>query len=146
MLNPPFQKTECSCFKDQASCKEQPGHLLPGQMQEILTHLKVSIEEAGKYFWNSPGMVLARMGRLFRMRTITPRFENGHCVFFKEGLCSIHPVAPFGCRFFDVHMNLEEAQHRSQWGARQILDLINQYQRDRDALPMATHYKGREVI
>lgn len=142
----PFKATECACLKDQAFCKEQPGHLLPGQMQEILTYLKVSIEEASKYFWNSPGMVLLRMGRLFRIRTITPRFENGQCVFFKEGRCSIHSVAPFGCRFFDAHMSLEEAQNRSQWGARQILGSIDQYKSDRDVLPMATHYKGREVI
>jgi len=142
---PPFKPTICSCQNDQASCKRQPGHLLPGQMKTILAAIGASMAEAGRWFWNSPGMLLgnSETGKTFRIRTITPRFENGRCVFYEPilGRCSIHAVAPFGCRYFDVHMKNKEAQRRARWGVRQILDDHGSYAREREALPEATHYQ-----
>jgi len=139
----PFEPTTCSCRADRKSCQRQPGHLLPGQLKEIADALGLAVEAARRYFWNSPGMVLAnsRTGRTFRVRTITPRFENGRCVFFKNERCEVHAVAPFGCRFFDVHMSAAEGQRRSMWGAREILDRLAEYAEERDPLPEATHYR-----
>lgn len=143
-MKAPFQPTTCRCPADKGNCTRQPGHLLPGQMEEILATLGASITDAARYFWNSPGMVIRTIEGLRRIRTITPRFENGRCVFFTEdGLCGIHEVAPFGCRYFDVHMTAIKAQKRSKWGAQQILKQLWSYDAQRDDLPEATHYEPK---
>jgi Fe-S-cluster containining protein len=142
MKQPPFEPTTCACKADQENCKIQPGHLLPGQLAVIMDHLKSNAPS--EYFWSSPGMLVRRKSdhQLQRIRTITPRFENGKCVFFKDGLCSIHSVAPFGCRFFDVHMTAADGHRRSLYSAESIIQ-SGEYAAERDALPLATHYKGR---
>lgn len=149
-LDPPFTATACSCVQDRANCKRQPGHLLPGQMEEILLFLKVQAREAGeaarRYFWNSPGMVLSKAGKLFRVRTITPQMKDGHCVFYQKRRCQIHPVAPFGCRFFDVHMDVAEGQRRSMWGVNRILENLADYEEIRDQLPEATSYRPNSAL
>jgi Fe-S-cluster containining protein len=102
--------------------------------------------EAARFFWNSPGMVIARVAngwRHERVRTITPRFENGKCIFFENGRCAIHPVAPFGCRYFDMHMDRDEGHQRAAWGVQQIDRYRLEYDMQRDALPLATHYTPR---
>ena len=102
------------------------------------------IEKAKKYFWNSPGMVLLRAGEMFRLRTITPRMKKKRCVFLrKNGDCAIHPVAPFGCRYFDVHMSAEEGQERAQWGLTQLMEGLTEYEEQRETLPEATSYKPK---
>jgi Fe-S-cluster containining protein len=88
-----------------------------------------------------------RDGKNYRLRTITPRFENGKCIFLTDsGLCSIHAVAPYGCRYYDVHMSMAEGQKRSMWGAMQILENIAEYSAERDALPEATHYRPSSAV
>jgi Fe-S-cluster containining protein len=99
--------------------------------------------DAGRYFWNSPGMVIMRGGMRQRIRTITPRFVNGRCVFYQNRRCLIHTVAPFGCRYFDVHMNMQTAQMRSMWGATQIIEHETEYAAERDQLAEATHYQPK---
>lgn len=143
-MKPPFEPTSCNCRLDRKNCKRQPGHLLPGQLAKIAEHLQVSLEKVRRYFWNSPGMVVLRNGGPERIRTITPRFKKGKCIFLrKNGDCAIYPVAPFGCRYFDVHMDAEEGQLRAQWGARQVLDHLPKYAAERDGLPEASHYKPK---
>ena len=143
-MKPPFDPTSCSCRMDRNNCKTQPGHLLPGQLKAIAKYLGKTIEETKKYFWNSPGMVVLRSGVLERIRTITPRFKKKKCVFLrKNGDCGIYPVAPFGCRYFDVHMNAEEGQKRAMWGLHYLLENKEEYEAMRESLPEATHYKPR---
>lgn len=57
-----------------------------------------------------------------RIPTIAPRStDDGRCVFLTaDERCSVHPVAPFGCSFFDAHMPGPEGDRRSQWGLVQI--------------------------
>ena len=139
-----FEPTSCNCKEDRKNCKRQPGHLLPGQLKKIAEYLKIPIERAKRYFWNSPGMVLLRKDVPYRLRTITPRFKKKRCVFLrKNGDCDIYPVAPFGCRYFDVHMNAEEGQARAQWGLVQLMEGLEEYEAERDTLPEATHYKPK---
>jgi len=149
-VKPPFEPTSCSCKMDRHNCHRQPGHILPGQLTAIAFHLGKTIEETKEMFWNSPGMLLSRNGVQERVRTITPRFKKGkkgrkgRCVFLQsDGKCGIYPVAPFGCRYFDVHMNAEEGQQRALWGVRFLLDHKEEYEAVRDELPKATHYKPR---
>lgn len=145
-MKAPFKPTSCACYEDRANCTRQPGCLLPGQLQTIMDHLGEAVADAAKYFWNSPGMVLSRAGQLFRVRTITPRYENGRCVFFtKDSRCAIHSVAPFGCRYFDVHMSRKAANKRVMWGTHQIIDSYAGYSEQRDSLPEATHYLPRSA-
>ena len=141
---PPFDPTTCACKADRNLCKRQPGHLLPGQLQKIADYLGKSLKRTKKLFWNSPGMILEnpKDKSLTRIRTITPVFRKGRCIFLdKRERCKIHPVAPFGCRYFDVHMDYEEGQKRSHWGLDQILGSAEEYQRERDSLEQATHWK-----
>lgn len=140
MNEAPFKPTECDCVIDQQNCKTQPGYLIPGELQRILAHLNATMSDAAKWFWNSPGMVLMKAGQMFRVRTITPRFENGKCIFFENGRCTIHSVAPYGCRYFDVHMGQQEGYKRSAWGATQVMTALADYSAERDTLPEATHY------
>lgn len=143
---PPFEPTSCACGADRRNCKRQPGHLLPGQLEKIAARLGLPVREAGwRFFRNSPGMLLLKAGEVFRLRTITPAFRNGKCVFFKHGRCRIHGVAPFGCRYFDVHMSGEEADRRARWGVEQIQIHRSDYDRQRDSLPEATHWQGAPV-
>jgi Fe-S-cluster containining protein len=65
---------------------------------------------------------VAFQGQPFRIPTIVPaRQEDGSCVFYAGGLCSIHDIAPYGCAFFDNHMGDTEANHRSGIGLSAIL-------------------------
>jgi len=139
---PPFEPTTCACKPDRKNCKRQPGHLLPGQIQKIADYLGKSLERTRKLFWNSPGMILEKGTERFRVRTITPRFRKGKCIFLdKRERCKIHPVAPFGCRYFDVHMDYEEGQRRSHWGLEQIMERGEEYRSERDSLVEATSWQ-----
>lgn len=75
-------------------------------------------------FKASPGAVVAVLDgdavTFRRVGTITPKVrDSGWCVFYERG-CRIHPVAPFGCSHFDMHMDGDEGQRRSQWHIRAI--------------------------
>lgn len=114
-----FPRTECDCSQCSESCKFIPGYLLPEDLFRIgryLGHFFLSpfIE---KNFLASPGALVAKAGRLYRIRTIVPaRQENGWCRFFDGRLCTIHPVSPFGCAFFDSHQTPRHSQNISALG------------------------------
>ncbi len=141
-MTPPFKATSCACDEDRANCTRQPGHFLPGQLEKVAEWCGVPVDTVRVLVWNSPGMVVAdsSTGERARIRTITPKMDHGQCVFLHEDRCDIHPVAPFGCRYFDVHMNLKEARRRSTWGMRYILDRMDEYSSERDGLDEATSY------
>ena len=126
-MTPPFQRTVCGCKADRENCHQQPGYLVPGDLERIAAYLGNEPKDVHELFWASPGAVVARDGQLYRIGTITPRREevNGkaRCVFLNDdGQCVVHPVAPFGCAYFDVHLPLEEGQARSMWGLRTIIE------------------------
>jgi Fe-S-cluster containining protein len=84
----------------------------------IAGHLGITSAEIDQKLLASPGAVV--MNRLTkqtgRVPTIVPdRDANGVCVFLDQatGLCTIHPVAPFGCGYIDDHMSPEEGNKRS---------------------------------
>ena len=141
----PFEPTVCSCKLDQQNCRRQPGHLLPGQLEEIAEYLNKTLEEIRELFWASPGMVLRRQEdhRNVRLRTITPKIKHDKCVFYRQGMCTIHEVAPFGCRFFDAHMSAAEGQKRAMWGVNQILTQLEEYEAQRDQLDEATSWRPK---
>jgi len=143
-----MQRTECACVQCQQCCREQPGHLLPGEMERIAEHLGRPLAEVKPMFWASRGAVVmdTQTHRQFRIGTITPRYDRRRkaCVFLtEEGACSIHAVAPFGCAYFDTHQSAEQGQVLSGWGLRQIQD-DPAYKELRDSLPFAESYRPRK--
>jgi Fe-S-cluster containining protein len=137
-----FNRTTCACTACVACCKRQPGPLIPGDMEKIAAHLGVTMEEAKGKFWASPGSLVKNLstGTVQRIGTITPRWRKGRCVFLDENdRCSIHPVAPFGCAYFDTHMGMDTAHPRSLFVA--TVTESEEYQALRNTLMYATHYK-----
>ena len=145
-MNPemPFARTTCACAECVQCCRDQPGCLIPGDMERIAAHLGETLDEAKRHFWSSPGALLMdrQTGRQFRVRTITPKREHGRCVFLDEqDRCRVHAVAPAGCAHFDVHMSAAQAKPRS------VEMVIRQqdpaYQALRQTLDVATSYKPK---
>jgi Fe-S-cluster containining protein len=140
----PFARTTCACAECVQCCKEQPGSLVPGDLEAIAAHLGESVAEAKAHFWASPGALVmdTGTGRQFRVGTITPKRERKRCVFLGEDdRCRVHPVAPAGCAYFDTHQSAREAQPRSAAMVRAQMDPA--YQRLRAELPFAASYKPR---
>lgn len=141
-MPPPFERTTCACDACVECCKKQPGQLAPGDFERIAKHLGETPEQAKAHFWASGGAVVmdTRTRRQFRIGSITPRLVRKRCVFLTDdNRCMVHPVAPFGCGYFDTHMTLPTAMARSNWVAHACQDL--DYQRLRSTLPFATSYK-----
>lgn len=138
--------TSCSCSADVENCRTQPGSLRPGDAEAIAGYLGITVEELKPRLRASPGAVVldTRTGTLFRIGTITPSMERGRCTFLTDaGRCSIHAVAPAGCRYFDVHMSRAEGQRRSVWLLKQ--QVSEEYQLLRATLPPAESWRPRPV-
>jgi hypothetical protein len=46
--------------------------------------------------------------------TLVPaRQADGHCHWLYHGKCAVHEVAPYGCAFFDSHLDASEVKRRS---------------------------------
>jgi Fe-S-cluster containining protein len=122
-------------------CKQQPGYLVPGDFERIAAHLHEPQGLAVRHFWASPGAVVQDVtGARFSIGTITPRLENGRCVFLDaDDRCRVHPVAPFGCAYFG-HEAPSIAMPRSVWGLRRVIE-SRAYAKLRELLPTATAWK-----
>lgn len=146
---PPFERTSCACEECSAHCERQPGYLVPSDVERLCALLRLCQSctefsvEAGErcprcggslltvlpemVFEQSPGALLAHIGidgsiETRRVGTITPRRTvAGACVFLSSGRCEVHKEAPFGCAYFDSHLDMPEADRRSEWGVRQVL-------------------------
>ena len=141
---PPFERTTCDCPDCVSCCTEQPGSCAPGEVERIAEYLQLPVSAVLHKFWASPGALALNLatGQTIRIGTITPKLVRGRCVFLSaENRCTIHPVAPFGCRMFDTHMQAREAQPRSQWLGKSQRDPA--YQSLRRTLSPATSHKPR---
>ena len=142
-INPPFERTTCACEKCVACCKQQPGPLIPGDADRIAEHLGITLGEVKNLLWASPGALARRGNQTVSIKTITPRMVKGRCVFLDaKDRCTIHPVAPFGCAYSDVHQSRPEAMSRSMWG-HWMIENSDEYKRLRASLMLATNYKPR---
>ena len=119
-------RTICNCDLCAINCRFIPGYLLPEDLDYIATFLGYSklSEFAEKNLLASPGAIVIKNGRLCRIRTLVPvRNDRGWCRFFDGSLCTIHPVAPFGCAFFDSHQEQSESNAISAKGLQIIAGL-----------------------
>src|SRR6185295_1290807 len=131
LVRPPveFERTSCACTGCTRYCTQHPGYLIPSDLFRIADHLVATgqvteTKYVMDYIRASKGAVVGRDdGRRFRIGTITPRMENGRCVFLTEdNRCGIHAVSPYGCAYFSSHDDPAEADIRSLWGLRLIAE------------------------
>jgi len=121
----PFERTYCSCNECREYCKLMPGYLILDDVIAIYHYLNpaVSFNQYYKlYFLASPGAIVMKNGKIGRIGTLVPRRKlNGNCIFFTaEQKCQIHPVAPFGCRYFDHSTTKKKGDSISQVGLELI--------------------------
>ncbi len=117
-----FTRTTCGCHVLRTS---RTAGSIPGDLPRIAEHLGEPLAVAMRFFKASPGAVLLdrRTGQHVQIGSITPRQRpDGACVFLENDRCAIHPVAPFGCAYFDIHMDTQEADRRSLWLIRQQVE------------------------
>ena len=112
-----FTRTVCACKACSTHCHTQPGPLGPGDRERIARYLGISFDTLDERLVASAGATVGdrKTGKLFQIGTVTPgRQANGACTFLTpDGKCSIHPVAPAGCAYFDAHMPTKQAESRS---------------------------------
>lgn len=101
-----IERTYCDCQECKLACKTMPGSLAPGDAQNIANymHREFDCNFLEMYFDASSGtMVMTPQGPM-TVPTIVPKQKaNGECTFLtKDHKCSIHRVAPYGCRNFTV--------------------------------------------
>jgi Fe-S-cluster containining protein len=138
-----FNRTTCACKECVQCCKRQPGPLAPGDFERIAEYLGETSEQAKEHFCASPGALVgdSATGETARVGSIVPRYRKGRCVFLDANdRCSIHPVAPFGCAYYDTHMSKAASMPRSLWWVRAVLNDAD-YERLRNTLPYTTVYR-----
>jgi Fe-S-cluster containining protein len=123
-----YYRTICSCPDCTAGCRYLPAYLIPADLERMHTDLDPGedlLSWARKHLLASPGALVVRRGKAFRIPTLVPaRQADGACIFLtSEGRCGVHAVAPFGCSFFDTHMSDQEANLRSSTGLRAVLEV-----------------------
>ena len=121
-----YPRTVCACAACTAGCRHLPGYLVPADLERLRDHLAPGedlLAWARRHLLASPGALVARAGKVFRIPTLVPaRQPGGACRFLTgQGRCAVHPAAPFGCAFFDSHMPPAEADARSGAGLRAVL-------------------------
>lgn len=129
-----YVATECACSDCVNNCRFMPGYLIPEDLHRMWQGIEPEAESladfAKAHLLASPG---ARVGvqnkvtgqlEVFSVPTLVPaRKEDGSCIFLTpENKCAVHYAAPYGCRFFDVHMSDRLANERSAAGLNTILE------------------------
>ncbi len=122
-----FARTVCACHECTLNCHHIPGYLILADLERIHRHHspRQDLDDwVLQHLFASPGAVVLCGGQKARILTLVPaRRPDGACVFLTEtGQCSIHPVAPFGCAFFDSHQSREESNRRSKRGLQAIIE------------------------
>lgn len=99
-------QNDCQCELCRKACEFKSGWFMPGEAEKAAEFLGVTLKEffdqhlgvdwftgdGGATFLLAPALVDEKSG------TEYPGDPRGKCVFFKNGLCSIHAVKPFECR------------------------------------------------
>src|SRR4051812_30620276 len=118
----PFSRTVCDCAECQMACRHAPAYLVPGDVERIAAGQGQAPGSAWvlDHFAASDGPLVQGRGAPFHVPTIIPaQRADGSCVFLDEaGRCTIHAIAPYGCRFFDSHQPKAESDRRSLYGLR----------------------------
>lgn len=127
-----FHRTVASTKEDLACCQCMPGYLLPSDIPRLCKLFNQNpLELAKEHLLASPGALVIYKGQVMRVPTLVPaRSACGECKFLKDGLCSIHDDAPWGCAFFDYDMPDEEANKRASRGMADLMRNLSQEDSD----------------
>ena len=123
-------RTVCSCGDCLLNCFFMPGALIPSDLERMIPAYIDPLTWAERNLLASPGAIVSKGGEVFRIPTLVPaRGATGACIHLTtDGRCSIHPVAPFSCAFFDC------GPDRREEVGRQGLITIARAQHDRSSL------------
>lgn len=125
---PPFRRTRCACANELENCRTKPGYLIPRDVSRIASWLSITVSELLRtYLTVGIGFRFLRIDTrtesvtIHTAQSITPKRLASGCIFLENDRCRIHPVAPYGCAYFDVHMSEAVANPRSEWGLHAII-------------------------
>jgi Fe-S-cluster containining protein len=122
-----IKASECRCKNCVNACKNS-GDTQPDDDYWISEFLKIPREQLIKEkFDETPIAVIKMNGKSFIMKGLKPKTVNGWCVFFKKGLCTIHSVKPFGCKYASCKTNYHDQEEIgkylfSKWFPRNLAD------------------------
>lgn len=106
-----FERTNCDCKDCVINCQFMPGFLISADLERMVPKGTDPFDWAEKNLLASPGAVVmnTRTGERSRIPTLVPAVKaDGSCKNLKDGLCTIHETAPFGCAFFDCKSDATE--------------------------------------
>jgi len=97
-------KKECKCDLCKSACKNKPGWFKPGEPEKVAEYLNIPLKELFDTklmvdWWESDEdvFIIAPAVKGGNIGGEYPGNPQGECIFFKDGLCSIHEVKPFEC-------------------------------------------------
>lgn len=80
-----FARSVCACPACVRFCRHMPGYLIPADLDRIRLHVGSSAEWltwAAAHLRASPGALVMRASRVFRIPTLVPaRRTDGGCIF-----------------------------------------------------------------
>jgi hypothetical protein len=122
-----FCRTVCDCQACTLNCRHLPGFLVPADLERLHRHLAPDQDLrawARQHLLASPGALVVRRGQKTRIPTLVPaRRPDEACTFLTDaGRCAVHAVSPYGCAFFDGHMERAVADRRSKRGLQAVLE------------------------
>jgi hypothetical protein len=104
-----YERTSCDCTDCQRFCRFMPGMLIPADLARLIPAGSDPFEWAEKNLVASPGSRVLdfRTMAISSVGTLVPATKaDGSCInYTADGHCAIHENAPFGCAFFDAHMD-----------------------------------------
>ncbi|MBL0928442.1 MAG: hypothetical protein IBJ11_12460 [Phycisphaerales bacterium] len=122
----PFERTACTCRMCSISCEHLPGALAPPDLEPISRQLGFTDIHAfaREHLEASEGATLKMNdGRIVSLPTLVPKSrDDGSCLFYRGGRCTIHAVSPFGCAHVDAHMPEQEFARRANHSYELLLD------------------------
>lgn len=99
---------ECSCEICKYACKRKPGWFLPEEITNVSNFLNITEQElfdnflaVDYYLGDNTIFVLSPSTKTNITGEEFPYDPIGECIFYKDGLCSIHSVKPHECKFYD---------------------------------------------
>src|SRR5262245_23120784 len=119
-----FRRTECGCAFCQAYCRHMPGSLIPSDLPRLCP------PGADVFSWAE--LHLRALTDKPYPALVPARGAGGPCHWYSAGGCAVHARAPFGCAFFDSHMDAAEVGRRSAAAVRARTD---------DAAADGLHYR-----
>ncbi len=99
-----FARTRCPCEFCRVYCRHIPGTL------DVADLTRLCPADQDVFAWAE--LHLRALTDKSSPTLVPARRSNGHCHWLVQGLCAVHADAPFGCAFFDAHMDDAEVERR----------------------------------